>query len=144
MLTKFQYGPTCLATNSTDETLSEDCLFVNVFAPARANAKSKLPVYFFIQGGGFNSNSNPNFNGRGLIHASGGNIVVVNFNYRVGPYGFLASREIQEKASLNNGLKDQLKALEWVQKYISKVLHTLSLLLTSTLTVNSSVGTLTT
>lgn len=48
-------------------------------------------------------------------------MIYVDFNYRVGPYGFLASSEVESKGSLNNGLKDQRKALEWVQKYISKV-----------------------
>lgn len=80
-----------------------------------------MPVYFYIQGGGFNGNTNPNYNGKGLILASGMNIVVVNFNYRVGPYGFLAGREVAKGASLNNGLKDIVKALEWVQKYVSQV-----------------------
>lgn len=49
-------------------------------------------------------------------------MVVVTFNYRVGPYGFLASREIENSpsATLNNGLRDQRKALEWVQKYIAQ------------------------
>lgn len=49
------------------------------------------------------------------------NIVVVNFNYRVGPYGFLAGSEILEGGSLNNGLRDQIQVLKWVQKHISKV-----------------------
>lgn len=48
-------------------------------------------------------------------------MIMVDFNYRVGPYGFLASSEVQSKGSLNNGLKDQRKVLEWVQKHISKV-----------------------
>lgn len=49
-------------------------------------------------------------------------IVVVAFNYRVGLYGFfLASAEVQEHASLNNGLKDQIKAPNWVQEHIGKV-----------------------
>jgi carboxylesterase type B len=93
-----------------------------VYAPSNANDKSMLPVYFFIQGGGFNFNSNANYDGSGLVAASGHEIVVVTFNYRVGPYGFLASQEIEDSpsASLNNGLKDQRKALEWVQKYISR------------------------
>lgn len=48
-------------------------------------------------------------------------MIVVNFNYRVGPYGFLASNEVLAGArgGVNNGLKDQRKALEWVQKHIS-------------------------
>lgn len=103
-----------------DNTTSEDCLFLDVYAPTNATSKSKLPVYFFIQGGAFNANSNANYNGSGLIKASGMNIVVVNFNYRVGPYGFLASKEVLAGGSVNNGLKDQRKALEWMQKYISR------------------------
>lgn len=100
---------------------SEDCLFLDVFAPSTATEDSKLPVYFFIQGGGFNLNANPNINASGLIQASERNMVVVGFNYRVGLYGFLAGKEIGEDASLNNGLKDQIKALEWVKKHIAQV-----------------------
>lgn len=106
--------------NPKNPSTSEDCLFIDVYSPSQATIKSRLPVYFFIQGGGFNHNANANYNGRGLVAASGHQIVVVTFNYRVGPYGFLASREIHESptTSVNNGLKDQRKALEWVQKYI--------------------------
>jgi carboxylesterase type B len=92
-----------------------------VYAPTNTTKDSKLPVYFFIQGGGFNSDSNPNSNGTGLIEASGMNLVIITFNYRVGPYGFLASKEVMQGGSLNNGLKDQIKALQWVQKYINNV-----------------------
>jgi carboxylesterase type B len=103
---------------------SEDCLFLDIYAPTEAvQANKKLPVYFFIQGGGFASLSNQNYNGTGLVEASDLNIVVVTFNYRVGPYGFLAGEEVENGASLNNGLKDQIKALEWVQKHISKAGH---------------------
>lgn len=65
-------------------------------------------------------NGNANYDGRDLIDAAHGDMVVVNFNYRVGPYGFLASREIEanKTLSLNNGLKDQRMLLKWVQKYI--------------------------
>lgn len=73
------------------------------------------------KGGGFNTNSNPNLNGSGLVIASDMNIITVALNYRVGPYGFLASEEVQSDGAVNNGLKDQRKALEWVQSYISLV-----------------------
>ncbi|KAK0647760.1 putative secreted lipase [Lasiodiplodia hormozganensis] len=117
-----QHGPLCIATGASPSvtTTSEDCLFLDVYAPSNATQDSKLPVYFYIQGGGFNGNTNANYNGKGLIQASGMNIVVVNFNYRVGPYGFLAGKEVAKGGSLNNGLKDQIKALQWVQKYISQ------------------------
>lgn len=110
-------GPICLATGTypIPDTESEDCLFVDVFAPTNA---TKLPVFFWIQGGGYNSLSNSDYDGTGLIEASDYNIVVVTFNYRVGPYGFLASQEVEQAGCLNNGLKDMIKALEWVQKHI--------------------------
>ncbi|EXJ73775.1 uncharacterized protein A1O5_03537 [Cladophialophora psammophila CBS 110553] len=119
-----KHGGICIGTgsNAHDPRFSEDCLFLDVYAPSHVTDTSKLPVYFFIQGGGFNFNSNANYNGSSLITASGHGLIVVTFNYRVGPYGFLASREIEDSASasVNNGLKDQRKALEWVQKYISQ------------------------
>lgn len=121
-----QHGDICLSTGSTTITsgFSEDCLFVDVYAPtkARQGSDTPLPVYVYIQGGGFNSNSNANYNGSGLITASDLNIVVVTFNYRVGPYGFLASKEVQANGNLNNGLQDQRKLFEWVQKYIKEVM----------------------
>ncbi|RVX75384.1 hypothetical protein B0A52_00737 [Exophiala mesophila] len=119
-----QHGPICLATGAAPNhpSTSEDCLFLDVYAPSDATNDSKLPVYFFIQGGGFNSLANPNYNGSGLITAADHQIVVVTVNYRVGPYGFIASKEIVDSpsATLNNGLRDQRKALEWVQKHISR------------------------
>lgn len=48
-------------------------------------------------------------------------IIVVNFNYRVGPYGFLSGSEIRKGGSHNNGLKDQIQVLKWVQKHIKEV-----------------------
>ena len=48
-------------------------------------------------------------------------LVVVTFNYRVGPYGFLSSPEIAHNGDLNAGFMDQRKALQWVQDHISKV-----------------------
>ena len=122
-----QFGPLCIGTESAltaefGSKWSEDCLFVNVFAPSKATNTSNLPVYVFIQGGGFNTNGNANYDGADLIDAAGGDMIVVNFNYRVGPYGFLASKEIEanQTMSLNNGLKDQRLLLKWVQKYIHK------------------------
>ncbi|KAF2470691.1 alpha/beta-hydrolase [Lindgomyces ingoldianus] len=120
-----EFGPVCISSGTDLKSefgvdQSEDCLFVNVFAPAKATATSNLPVYVFIQGGGFNANGNPNFDGASLIHAANFEMVVVNFNYRVGPYGFLAGQEIvsDKGSSLNNGLKDQRQLLKWVKTHI--------------------------
>jgi carboxylesterase type B len=102
------------------DATSEDCLFINVFAPSSAASDKPLPVYVFIQGGGFNGNSNANFDGTKLVQATDMNAVIVNFNYRVAAYGFLASREMQQNQSfaINAGLLDQRMALNWVQKHI--------------------------
>ncbi|KAM3966297.1 juvenile hormone esterase-like [Aphomia sociella] len=96
---------------------SEDCLYLNVYTPKLTNVKSELlPVIVHIHGGGFIS-------GNGIIKAENGpdfmldqDVVVVTINYRLGVFGFL-SLDIPE-ASGNMGLKDQVKALEWVQNNI--------------------------
>ena len=93
---------------------------MDIYAPHNATSSSKLPVFFFIQGGGFNL-ADAHDNGTNLVRASGMNMVVISFTYRVGPYGFLASSEVQKGGGLNNGLKDQRKALAWVKSYISQV-----------------------
>lgn len=74
----------------------------------------------WIQGGAFVELINPNCNGSGLIEASEGRAIIVSFNYRVGPYGFLASGELQQEGNLNIGLQDQRAAISWVQQYISQ------------------------
>lgn len=111
-------GPVCHSSPSTtfDSTKSEDCLFLNVFAPT--NNTGSHPVYVFFQGGGFNDLSSPNLDGNSLINAADHDIVIVTFNYRVGPYGFLASKEVQSDGDINAGLLDQRKVLHWIQKYI--------------------------
>lgn len=121
------FGPLCVGS-STDlkaesgQDHSEDCLFLNVFTPSKSTNTSNLPVYVFIQGGGFAVNGNANYNGADLIDAADNDMVVVNFNYRVGPYGFLAGKEIaaNKSMSMNNGLKDQRQALKWVKKNIAQ------------------------
>jgi carboxylesterase type B len=86
-----------------------------VFAPSNASRYAKLPVFVCIQGGGFNNNSRPKINGADLIRASDIKMVVVTLNYRVSALGFLS---YGDKVQPNNGLLDQRKAFQWVQKYI--------------------------
>jgi carboxylesterase type B len=64
---------------------------------------------------------NANYNGSDLVEHSGNNIVFVNFNYRVGMWGFLASSRIKEDGNLNVGMLDQRRLLFWVQEHIAKV-----------------------
>ncbi|KAI5307002.1 hypothetical protein KEM56_005675 [Ascosphaera pollenicola] len=118
-----QLKPVCLGTHSATENLhelSEDCLYMNIYAPSNATADSKLPVWFFIQGGGYAHDADQNLNATNVVERSGGNIVFVQINYRVGAFGFLASETIQKDGALNAGLSDQRKGLEWVQKHITR------------------------
>ena len=59
-----EFGSTCVGywIYGLNDTINEDCLYLNVFAPANATTDSKLPVWFFIQGGGYASDSDQNFN----------------------------------------------------------------------------------
>ncbi|EPS26346.1 hypothetical protein PDE_01282 [Penicillium oxalicum 114-2] len=113
------FGPICVGVGQhTTDSRGEDCLFVNVWRPSNATAESSLPVWLFIQGGGYADDSNFNYNGSDVVKQSGGNIVFVNFNYRVGALGFLASEAVRRDGDLNAGLLDQRKLLAWVQRHI--------------------------
>lgn len=103
-----------------DGSLSEDCLTANVFTPSTATPSSKLPVWLFFQGGGY-ATIGQFFNGTEVVRMSGGEIVFVNFNYRVGALGFLAGDKVKQDGDLNAGLLDQRLMLDWVQKHISQV-----------------------
>ena len=100
---------------------SEDCLTLNVFVPAGAAGK-KLPVVFWIHGGGFSEGSSevPVYDGTELAKTG---IVVVTINYRLGIFGLMAHPELTEEsphhASGNYGYLDQVAALEWVKKNIT-------------------------
>jgi para-nitrobenzyl esterase len=98
--------------------MSEDCLTLNIWAPADAR---NAPVFFYIHGGALwgDASKDPLYNGARLA-AQG--IVVVSINYRLGVLGWLAHPELSAESSLhisgNYGLMDQILALHWVQKNI--------------------------
>ncbi|MBX3414016.1 MAG: carboxylesterase family protein [Pirellulales bacterium] len=102
--------------------LSEDCLFLNVWAPAK-KPEQPLPVMVWIHGGGYTmgSSSQRLYDAEDL--ARRGDVIVVSINYRLGPLGFLAhpelSAESEYKVSGNYGLLDQIEALRWVQRNIA-------------------------
>ncbi|MEI7976048.1 MAG: carboxylesterase family protein [Betaproteobacteria bacterium] len=112
------------ATNPLFRALhqSEDCLYLNVWAPAFKDGK-KLPVMVWIHGGGFVGGSGSDQRSDGALMAAKG-VVVVSFNYRSGVFGFLAhpelSAESELKVSGNYGLQDQIAALKWIQKNIDQ------------------------
>jgi para-nitrobenzyl esterase len=106
----------------SDDGPSEDCLYLNVYAPASARAAAKLPVMFWIHGGGYlaGSGSEPRYNGTVLAEQG---VVVVSINYRLGVFGFLASSDLAKENgghAGNYGLMDMVAALRWVKANIAK------------------------
>ncbi|KAF2470232.1 alpha/beta-hydrolase [Lindgomyces ingoldianus] len=100
----------------------EDCLTVNVQRPAGTTSSSKLPVLFWIFGGGFELGSTSMYDGSSLVAESvdqGKPIVFVAVNYRVGGFGFLPGKEILADGSANLGLLDQRLGLQWVADNIA-------------------------
>lgn len=100
-----------------DNGPSEDCLYLNVYAPATADKDSKLPVMFWIHGGGFSGggSNEPRHNGD-FLPLKG--VVLVTINYRLGVFGFLATEELAKEASGaagNYGLADMIAALHWIK-----------------------------
>lgn len=99
----------------------EDCLYLNVWVPPRGGAK--LPVLFFIHGGGLIGGSTSDAFIQGSRLAERGNVIVVTMEYRLGILGYLAhpslSAETDYGGSGNYGLMDQVSALGWVQRNIS-------------------------
>jgi para-nitrobenzyl esterase len=100
---------------------SEDCLYLNVWTPAKS-ASDHIPVLVWIYGGGFNggSTSEPNYSGENLAKKG---VVLVSIAYRVGHLGFLAHPELSAEnpnhVSGNYGLLDMIAGLQWVQKNIA-------------------------
>lgn len=105
-----------------EETAAEDCLYLNLWAPAAAKAGDKLPVVVWIYGGGFQggSASNPVYSGEPLARKG---VIYVAANYRLGVFGFLAHPQLTAEggrnASGNWGFLDQVAALQWVKRNIA-------------------------
>jgi para-nitrobenzyl esterase len=117
-----RFAPQCLqpprkpasvyAQYAGEQPMSEDCLCLNVFTPS-PDPEARLPVMVWIHGGAFQqgAGSNPVFV-QGDLPRRG--VVLVTFNYRLGPFGFLA----HPQADGNAGLRDMAAALAWVQRNI--------------------------
>jgi para-nitrobenzyl esterase len=104
-----------------DSGPSEDCLYLNVFTSADVKGKSKLPVMFWIHGGGYagGSASEPRHNGD-FLPTKG--VVLVTINYRLGVFGFLVTDDMAKEAggtAGNYGLQDMVAALRWVKGNIA-------------------------
>lgn len=123
-----EFGPRCMQRTAPGAdywfrsvAMSEDCLYLNVWTPAKSG-KEKLPVLVYIYGGGFQNGdgSEPRYDGASM--ASKG-MVAVTINYRLNVFGFFAHPELTQEsphhASGNYGFLDQAAALAWVQRNIA-------------------------
>ncbi|HEX5110371.1 MAG TPA: carboxylesterase/lipase family protein [Vicinamibacterales bacterium] len=119
-----RFSPVCMQRGSYPEDAppepsSEDCLYLNVWAPRGAN---RLPVMVWIYGGALRngSASTPLYAGDRLARHD---VIVVTANYRLGVFGFLAHPELTQesatRSSGNFGLLDQIAALRWVTRNIA-------------------------
>lgn len=102
-------------TSTGDET--EDCLTMSVMRPQGTPTNAKLPVLFWIYGGGFETGSPQQYDGSVLIPqsvAQGKPMIIVAVNYRLGAFGFLGGKEVLADGAANLGLLDQRMGLQWV------------------------------
>ena len=123
-----KFGAHCVQGHVFDDMVfqdageNEDCLYLNVYAPATAKGRSKLPVMFWIHGGGYSGGSGdePRHNGDFLTLKG---VVLVTINYRLGVFGFLATTDLAKEANGatgNYGMMDMVAALQWVHDNIQK------------------------
>ena len=119
MTTEFAPGP--IQGGNPPSGKSEDCLYLNVWTPAKT-ANDKIPVFVWIYGGGFGAGATSEANYDGTNLAKKG-VVLVSVAYRVGTLGFMAHPELSEespnKVSGNYGLLDMIAGLEWIKKNIA-------------------------
>ncbi len=103
-------------------SFSEDCLYLNVWTPARS-ATDRLPVMVFVHGGG-NTRGGASENQYDGAYLAKKGVVFVSFNYRMNVFGFMAhpelTRESEHHSSGNYALLDQVAALQWVQRNITR------------------------
>ncbi len=121
-----EYGSTCMQTKAYPadivgpEDMSEDCLVLNVWAPAQATPSSALPVMVFMHGGGSVSGTSTLPLYGGAAFAAAQNVIFVSVNYRLGVFGYLAIDEqtAAGETTGNWGQLDQRAALQWIQNQI--------------------------
>jgi len=123
-----KFGPRAVQSNIfgdmgfRSDGISEDCLYLNVWSPAKS-ANEKLPVLVYFYGGGFaaGDGSENRYDGENMAKKG---IVTLTVNYRLGIFGFFSHPELTKEspnhASGNYGFLDQNTALKWVQANISQ------------------------
>ena len=116
-----KFAPAAMQGGNPPSGKSEDCLYLNIWTPAKTE-KDKIPVLVWIYGGGFSfgSTSDPVHHGEHLARKG---VVLVSIAYRVGQLGFLAHPELSAEnpngVSGNYGLLDMIAGLKWIQKNIA-------------------------
>ena len=117
-----RFGPPPAPGGPPTQAPSEDCLFLNVWSPAGATLGAKLPVMFWIYGGGFVGGSSAMPLTSGAQFAKQG-VILVAANYRVGRFGFFAfpalSHERPDELKANYAYMDEIAALRWVKRNIT-------------------------
>ncbi|XP_052086543.1 neuroligin-4, X-linked-like [Mytilus californianus] len=115
-----EFGPGCLQNKFLmslwlpgRDLLSEDCLTLNIFVPIHSWAR-KYPVMIWIHGGAYQIGQSSIYSGENLVNY--GDVIVVTINYRLGPFGFLATKDPDSMGNL--GLWDQQLAIKWVHENI--------------------------
>ncbi len=115
------FGMFTVEFSDDQSPMSENCLYLNIWTPAHSTG-DKLPVFFWMHGGGLGSGAGSIavYDGEGMAEKG---VVFVNINYRLGPLGFLAHPELTAESphhsSGNYGHLDQLAALKWVHDNIA-------------------------
>jgi para-nitrobenzyl esterase len=116
-----KFAPAPIQGGNPPSGKSEDCLYLNIWTPAKSSS-DRIPVLVWIYGGGFGAGatSEKNYGGEKLAMKG---VVMVSIAYRVGQLGFLAhpelSKENSNHVSGNYGLLDMIAGLQWVQKNIA-------------------------
>lgn len=115
------FGNSCVQVHTfgdfAEKSEAEDCLYLNVFAPATGRDRLR-PVMVWLHGGGLINGRSNDYDGRRLV--TDGNTVVVSLNYRLNLFGFLAHPALDAEGhpSVSYGVLDQQAALQWVRRNI--------------------------
>ncbi|KDN46926.1 hypothetical protein RSAG8_04003, partial [Rhizoctonia solani AG-8 WAC10335] len=109
------WGPICVQQPAREGL---DCLSLNIWKPTSARASKKLPVIFYIHGGGFYAGSSPDFPMYDWV-AQDQKVVAVSINYRLNLFGFLDGTAVRANGTPNAGLLGKRAALLWIKRHIS-------------------------
>ena len=123
----YEFGPVCPQVydaveldNPNEKTNVQNCLTLNIWSPS--DGTDKKAVMVFIHGGGFVAGTSKSLLYHGNVIAQNGDVVFVSMNYRMGLLGYFDFSTIggpDFADSANNGLRDQLLALQWVKENIA-------------------------